>query len=219
MSPEAIENPDGMRRFKVGRASDVWSLGCILYQMIYGHPPFHYCNAVIQKMKSISDPNVVINFPTYIEQTVEPSDAKLQADQSTMDGRFQVPETVINIMKRCLLRNPKERATIPELLAEPWLSMSECEWVLYVSPVHCLTRGSSVAGTSAAAPPTTAAPAPTPSVSSLLKDDEAVVTAHLVKQLLNFAVEYHESGHTFDEATALVCLTLSSLVSETHSCV
>src|ERR1700719_342310 len=27
MSPEAIELPDGMRRLKVGRPSDVWSLG------------------------------------------------------------------------------------------------------------------------------------------------------------------------------------------------
>lgn len=36
MSPEAIEEtrrPDGKKVMKLGRASDVWSLGCILYQV------------------------------------------------------------------------------------------------------------------------------------------------------------------------------------------
>lgn len=37
MSPEAIQsgssNPLGGPALKVGRTSDVWSLGCILYQM------------------------------------------------------------------------------------------------------------------------------------------------------------------------------------------
>lgn len=38
MSPEAIEEtnrggPDGKKVMKLGRASDIWSLGCILYQV------------------------------------------------------------------------------------------------------------------------------------------------------------------------------------------
>ncbi|KAG0327358.1 Dual-specificity kinase, spindle pole body (SPB) duplication and spindle checkpoint function [Podila humilis] len=64
MSPEAIvSNPaSGVR--KVGKPSDVWSLGCILYQMVYGKTLFHECTNQYQRMGMITDHTHVIVFPS-----------------------------------------------------------------------------------------------------------------------------------------------------------
>ncbi|KAG6572663.1 TTK protein kinase [Phytophthora cinnamomi] len=70
MSPEAIQGntmPDGKRdpegKMKVGRASDIWSLGCILYQIVYSRPPFADAHNIIEKFRCIIDPSVPIPFP------------------------------------------------------------------------------------------------------------------------------------------------------------
>ena len=40
ISPEALRNDSEGQVVKLRCSSDVWSLGCILYEIVYGHPPY-----------------------------------------------------------------------------------------------------------------------------------------------------------------------------------
>lgn len=115
MSPEALISYDGdedtseMRdvqsngfhsskpKYRVGRASDIWSLGCILYQMVYGKTPFAHLTNIMQKLTCIQDDSYAIHYGP-IDDT-----------------------TILSALEGCLQRNPSNRMSIPELLEHPYL--------------------------------------------------------------------------------------------------
>jgi serine/threonine-protein kinase TTK/MPS1 len=100
MSPEAVlyipHIGYSKKKLKISRSSDIWSLGCILYQMVYGQTPFYHL-PLMKKIQAIVNKSLEISFLP-----------------------INVPN-LNDVLKNCLRKKASLRPSIPELILHPFL--------------------------------------------------------------------------------------------------
>ncbi|KAH8340763.1 hypothetical protein KR059_006561 [Drosophila kikkawai] len=86
-------------KIKISTKSDVWSLGCILYLLLYQKTPFGHIRNIYAKMNAIASPATSIEYPA-----IPP----------------YYPVMLVHMTKNCLQLNPKNRPSCTELLQYPF---------------------------------------------------------------------------------------------------
>ncbi|CAO1633652.1 unnamed protein product [Parajaminaea phylloscopi] len=89
MAPEVVQQQGSTP------ASDIWSVGCLVYELLTGHPPYH----ALEPLSALF--NIVTKGPP-----------PLPDDLDAQIGDF---------LRRCFESEPVKRATARQLLCHPWL--------------------------------------------------------------------------------------------------
>lgn len=108
---------------QLGKPTDVWALGCILYQMVYNLLPFSSFTNHPAKVSAIISPKYQISYPPSSEPVLSnlPPD---EAERRKQEMSSPVDPVAVEVMRWCHGRNEKDRPDIEQLMdhdfLKPW---------------------------------------------------------------------------------------------------
>jgi serine/threonine protein kinase len=100
--------PEIVRDERYSKSVDMWALGCVLYTMLCGFPPF-YDESIPTLTQKVAKGQFTFLSPWW--------------DHISMDAK--------HLVQHLLDINPKKRYTIDQFLAHPWMSKQACLFFIY----------------------------------------------------------------------------------------
>ncbi len=88
---------------------DIWSLGVILFVMLYGYPPFN----------GEDDEEIMVNIEKYTK------DINLDIDSFTFSNTETISSSALDLIKKMLTYDSKKRPSAQECLSSSWLKIND----------------------------------------------------------------------------------------------